>query len=239
LTCRRRKSAPASPKSSQKLARSTATPSSTESRERLRISLARGEALVVARAAAIVREHRIDGVSREMKDAFQRFLRDPVKSDPVCHAKLAVLEALDALEELEEATFLVAARHEQLEPAWGKPVDTAIGVRARGVLALGRIGYADLPLLAGELLGDPTVPVRQAAADALANFGQRTAAGPLVLKVRLGDDEPLVTLSCLSALLAIAPSGVSQRRGRCSSARTRARERSRRWPSGNRRGKTH
>jgi len=78
-------------------------------------------------------------------------------------------------------------------------------VRARGILALGRIGYADLPLLAGELLADPTIPVRQAAADALANFGSRAAAGALVLKLRTGDDEPLVILSCVAALLEVAP----------------------------------
>jgi hypothetical protein len=182
-----------------------AAPSSAGSREQLRKALARPEALVVARAASIVREHRVDGLAGELEDAFQRFLEDAAKSDPVCHAKLAVLEALDALEELAEAPFLAAARHVQLEPAWGKPVDTAVGVRARGVLALGRIGYADLPLLAGELLADPMVPVRQAAADALASFGSRAAAGALVLKLRAGDDEPLVSLSCLSALLAVAP----------------------------------
>lgn len=187
------------------LARCAASPTTAESREQLRKALVRGEALVVARAGEIVREHLIDGLSRELKDAFQRFLRDPVKTDPVCHAKLAVLEALDAQEDRDDAPFLAAARHVQLEPAWGPPVDTAIGVRARGILALARLGYTDLPLLAGELLADAAIPVRQAAADAIANFGLRGAAGPLILKLRIGDDEPLVTLSCLTALLTIAP----------------------------------
>jgi HEAT repeat protein len=187
------------------LARCAASPTAAESREQLRQALVRGEALVVARAGDIVREHLVDGLARELRDAFQRFLRDPVKTDPVCHAKLAVLEALDALEDLDDAPFLAAARHVQLEPAWGPPVDTAVGVRARGILALARLGYTDLPLLAGELLADAAVPVRQAAADALANLGLRGAAGPLVLKLRTGDEEPLVTLSCLTALLAIAP----------------------------------
>lgn len=61
---------------------------------------------------------------------------------------------------------MTAVRVVQMEPAWGPPVDTAVGVRARGAVGLARIGHRDVPLVMGELLADKQSPVRQAAADA-------------------------------------------------------------------------
>lgn len=85
---------------------------------------------------------------------------------------------------------------------WGG--DT-VGVRARGIVALARIGYSDLPLVAAHLLNDAQSPVRRAAADAIAYHGDRAAAGVVLLKLELGDEDELVTLACASALLSLAP----------------------------------
>jgi HEAT repeat protein len=93
----------------------------------------------------------------------------------------------------------------QLEPAYGGPADTATGVRARGVLALARIGWEELELLVAELLHDAHVPVRQAALEALQHRGARAGAGLALHKLRLGDEDPMVTLAAMSALLALAP----------------------------------
>src|SRR5262249_22696763 len=110
------------------LAQAMGDPRSDLAQERLRIAFRQGRALVVARAATLARQHRAVALVPELKEAFARFLRDPVKSDPSCHAKLAALEALDALEDMDVTPFLTGARHVQKEAAWGPPVDTAVGV---------------------------------------------------------------------------------------------------------------
>lgn len=187
------------------LAAVSGDPSAPDARARLSAGLASPHGLVVAEAARLAKEHRVEGLDAELVVAFARLMDDPVKRDPGCHGKLAILEALDALEASEEETFFLGARYVQKEPAWGPPVDTATGVRARSVLALARNANADLPLLAAELLADPEPPVRQAAADALAARESRASAAPLALKLAIGDADPIVTLAVMSALLATAP----------------------------------
>jgi HEAT repeat protein len=85
------------------------------------------------------------------------------------------------------------------------PADTAVGVRARAGVALARIGFSDLPLVAAHMLADAESPVRQAAADAFAYHGERAAAGAVYLKLEMGDEDELVTFACASALLSLAP----------------------------------
>jgi HEAT repeat protein len=170
----------------------------------LAAALESAQALVVKRAAEAVRTRGLAELAPGLGAAFSRFLVDPVQSDPGCHAKLAVLEALDFLESHEEGPFLLGARHIQLEPSWGPPIDTAVGVRARSIVALARLGYADLGLHAAELLNDKESPVRQAAAEALGHRGAREGAALLVYKLRLGDADPMVMLAVMNALLALA-----------------------------------
>lgn len=179
--------------------------SSPEARARLHDALGTGPGIVAARAAKIVREQGLGGFDDDLLSAFRRLLADPVKSDPGCLGKLAALEALDFGSHDDAAIFLEATRVFQLEPAWGPPVDTAGGVRSRGVLALARLAHPDLSLLAGGLLADPESPVRQAAAEALAANGDRALAGALALRWAIGDEDPLVILACMTALLALAP----------------------------------
>ena len=183
----------------------TADAASPDARARLREALAAGIGLVAARAAKIIREHAVDGFEAELCAAFRRLRADPVKIDPGCLGKLAALEALDFGGSDDAEVFLEATRTTQPEPAWGPPVDTAVGVRARGVLALARLLHPDLSLVAGTLLADPLSPVRQAAAEALASTGDRALAGPLALRWELGDEDPLVVLACMTGLLALAP----------------------------------
>ncbi|HEY7376815.1 MAG TPA: hypothetical protein VIF57_31950 [Polyangia bacterium] len=183
----------------------TADAASPDARARLREALAGGAGLLVARAAKIIREHALDGFEADLCAAFRRLRADPVKNDPGCLGKLAALEALDFGGADDADVFLEATGTTQPEPAWGPPVDTAGGVRARGVLALARLLHPDLSLVAGALLADPLSPVRQAAAEALASTGDRVLAGALALRWTLGDEDPLVVLACMTGLLALAP----------------------------------
>jgi len=144
------------------------SPRSDEARARLLAGLRSKRSLVAARAARLVKEHRLEGFDDELEALFERFLPDPVKSDPVCQAKLAAIEALDYCESMNAAPFLRASVHVQHEPS-----DTAAPMRARAVLALARIGHDDFDLVAARLLADPVATVRQGALDALTHRGDR------------------------------------------------------------------
>ena len=187
-----------------------ANPRSDEARQRLLVALRSKRSLVVARAARLIKEHRLDGFVDELEVAFDRHMVDPVKSDPTCSAKIAAIEALDYCESDDAAPFVRAASHEQ----WEGGNDTAAPMRARAVLALARLGYADFDLVAAQLLTDRTASVRQAALDALAYRGDRANAALALVKLRGGDEDPLVTLAAMTALLALAPArGLDELRG--------------------------
>lgn len=171
----------------------------------LRTALKKSISFVAAKAAFVIRDHSLGGFEDELKAAFERFMKDPVKTDPGCRAKLAALEALDHLDSLDSTPFLTAIRTTQREPAWGGPTDTAGGLRARGALGLARQGHVDFMLLMADLLADPEAQVREAAAIAIAHHGAPPGAGLLQLKARVGDPEPAVILACLSGLISLVP----------------------------------
>lgn len=189
----------------RELGRLVAGPLDPAALESLRLALQSVHGRVVARAARIVKERRQEGFAADLVGAFDGFRDAPPKSDPGCAAKLAVLEALDFTGYSESQIFLDAARMVQLEPAWGPPVDAAGPLRARAILALANIGYADILLLAGELLADGEAIVRQATAEALAHCGARAGAGLLLLALARSGEDPLVQGAYLSALLELAP----------------------------------
>jgi hypothetical protein len=182
------------------LSEAMANPAGDEARQALDAALHSRRSLVVARAARLIKEHVISGFAAELTEAFTRFLDNPVKSDPSCHAKLATIEALDYGESMDAAPFQRAVRHVQMEMG-----DTAAPLRARAILALARIGPADFGLVAARLLNDALPPVRQAALDALTHRGDEANAPLALFKLGLGDEDPLVTLAAMSALLTLAP----------------------------------
>ena len=187
------------------LAPVAANPRCEEAPTLLRAALQSKRSHVAARAAGLIKRHLLEGYAKDLTAAFTRFLDDPVKSDPGCAAKFGAIEALDYTEHMDPAPFLVGVRHIQLEPSWGPPVDTAPPLRSRSALALARLHHEDLSLILGELMNDKEPPCRQAAADALGLHGDRSGAALLLFKLRLGDEDPLVTLACMSALISLAP----------------------------------
>ncbi|MGC4114961.1 MAG: HEAT repeat domain-containing protein [Myxococcales bacterium] len=182
-----------------------AHPDLPESRELLRAALRKSRSLAAAKAADLIRSRSLTGFEDDLRTAFERFLEDPIKSDPSCKAKLAALEALDFLESLDPAPFLTGVRTFQREPAWGEPVDTATGVRSRAAFGLARLGHPEFALRMADLLADPEATVRQAAAEAIAHRQDAAGAPLLQLKLRINDSEPQVTLACLSGLVALIP----------------------------------
>ena len=174
-------------------------------RKRLRWFLKRGSSPAAARAAELIAARRLEGLEIELAAMYRRFLRNGVRTDPGCPARRAALEALDQLDVEDTALFAEAARLVQWEPVWGGRIDTAGPVRAQAALALGRVWSPRTSLLLGELLADDLPVVRRAAIEAIAHRGDADLAALLVLRYRLGDDDPVARGECLSALLRLAP----------------------------------
>jgi HEAT repeat protein len=127
-------------------------------------------------------------------------------SDPQCWAKNAIVEALAQLGHDDSDVYARAARHVQMEPVWGKRVDTAGPLRARSALALAQcrnLPPSEILGLLLERLADPEASVRSEAARAVARMGSDCAALLLRLRAAVGDDEPEVVGTCLSGALAI------------------------------------
>ena len=67
-------------------------------REQLRRALKDRSNYVVGKAAAIVGDRQLQSLEPDLLAAFDRFITDPVKSDPQCWAKNAIAKTLKNLE---------------------------------------------------------------------------------------------------------------------------------------------
>src|SRR6478735_3632476 len=96
----------------------------------LRDALGDKSNLVVAEAAEIVGERNLTDLVPDLVTAFRRFLVDPVETDKLCRAKIAIAEALNRVEADVEEVYRLGLGHVQPEPCWGGSEDTAAPLRA-------------------------------------------------------------------------------------------------------------
>jgi hypothetical protein len=171
----------------------------------LRELLADSSNLVVAEAAELVREPAHAALEPDLMAAFPRFLVDPVETDKLCRAKIAITDALNRLEADAEEVYRAGLRHVQPEPCWGGSEDTAAPLRAAAAFALVRMNPRDLMVLLADLLADPEKVARSAAAKALGACATQAAILLLRFKAKVGDKEPEVVVDCLTALMQAAP----------------------------------
>src|SRR5262249_1681220 len=73
----------------------------------------------VSKAAPLAAELNLHGLIPDLLSAFDRFLADPIKSDPQCWAKNAIAKALKDLGHRGPEVFLRGLTHVQLEPVMG------------------------------------------------------------------------------------------------------------------------
>jgi HEAT repeat protein len=176
----------------------------------LRDCLADTSNFVVAEAAALAGKARLADLERDLVVAFDRFLNDPVKRDKQCQAKIAIAEAMNECESMEESFFWKGARYVQPEPVWGGTQDTAVPVRVACAFGLVRTRARGVQPYLVDLLCDQEKPARMGAAQALAYSGTEAAYLLLRLKARLGDKEPEVLSECFNGIAALNPEeGVS------------------------------
>ncbi len=180
------------------------SPISEASIAELRPLLKSKQMLAVAHTAKCVADLGLTQLVPDLISAFDRFLTKPVETDPNCHAKSAIADALYRLNASADAVFLEGIHHIQPEPVWGGQVDTA--PKLRGICAMGlvRMHYADVMTELADLLADPEIPARLAAARAIAYSGNEAGA-PLLRLRALAGDEPEVVADCLIALIKLTP----------------------------------
>lgn len=177
-----------------------------EAARELRKALADRVNLVVAKAAKLAGEKRIDDLLPDLHRAFDRLMDKPAGCDPQCWGKTAIAQALAAMDLRESAVFLRGLRHVQMEPVWGGEEDTAANLRAACALALAActdLAREDALRYLVDALADRSKAVRVDAARAVAQLGGDDAALLLRLKARLGDRELEVVGQVFDALLAI------------------------------------
>jgi HEAT repeat protein len=174
--------------------------------ERVRRALESENNYLVAKASNLVVAHGLMALLPDVLAAFHRFFIDPVKSDPQCWAKNALVKALVKLECRDATVYLRGLRHTQEEPVWGGQSDTAGALRGTCTLALvdceGLSENALLNILLEPLL-DQDKSVRMEAARAIGQVGGASAALLLKLRVLLRKEEPEVLGACFSALLSM------------------------------------
>jgi HEAT repeat protein len=173
--------------------------------QELRRALGDRSNLLAAEAAEIAGNLALADLVPDLLAAFERFLIEPLKSDKLCRAKIAIAQALDKMEYTRQDVFLRGVTYVQPEPVWGGQQDTAAPLRAACAFALVRIGYGGVLDLLVDLLIDPQREARLAAVQSLAYSGSHAAGLLLRLKARVGDKEPDVTAECLSGLLKLDP----------------------------------
>jgi hypothetical protein len=165
----------------------------------------------VSKAAALAAELAMQDLIPDLVEAFDRFMVDPVKSDPQCWAKNAIAKALKDLGYSDTDFFLRGIKHIQLEPVWGGAEDTAATLRGASALALVTCPLPRLEILehlADLLAADPAKTVRADAAVAIAQLAGPDSALLLRFKALSGDREAEVTGQCLMSLLDISPAYV-------------------------------
>jgi HEAT repeat protein len=162
---------------------------------------------LVSKAADLTADLKQEDLIPDLITAFDRFMMDPVKSDPQCWAKNAIAKALKNLGHRDAHVFLRGIAHVQEEPVWGGQADSAGTLRGTCVLALVDCRLDDLEILTHltDRLADRETPVRLDAALAIAQFARPEGALPLRLKAWVGDHEPEVVGQCFTSLLALDP----------------------------------
>jgi hypothetical protein len=181
------------------------TPDAPVTMEELRGFIASKVNLVAAKAAGIAGDSRLAELIPDLVGAFQRFMTSPGKLDKGCAATTEIVGALYQMDYSEPEVYLKGIHHVQLESSFGRPVDTAAGLRARSALGLVRTRHPDALLEVVPLLVDAEPQARTGAVRALASVGGETVALLLRLKVLTGDPEPDVIGECFAGLLEAMP----------------------------------
>ena len=161
--------------------------------------------LLVANAARIIAKEALEDLETELIANFERLLKSPLKSDPGCAGKTAILETLISLDCSEHKIYLKAIKYLQLEPVFGGKEDTAVKLRVLAAQGLLNSNYYGVVNELAGLLADNEIQARAGAISALANCNSLAAVPILRYKALIGDKSIRVLSACFDSLLALEP----------------------------------
>jgi HEAT repeat protein len=170
----------------------------------LRKALGDKSNLIVAEAAKATEALRLTRLAPALVEAFWRLLENPVKTDPKCWGKTAIVKALIALDYAESAPFMRAASHVQMEPVWGGQEDAAIHLRANAILALVQcndLSRSDKLRRLVDAMADASDTVRIEAMRAIEQLNGEEGVLLLRLKAHAGDKRSAVIGQVFDSLL--------------------------------------
>ena len=160
---------------------------------------------LIGNAARVCGEQLLYTLEPDLIAAYQRLLDNPVKKDPHCIAKSAIVRALVMLDCQDHEFFLAGMRYRQSEPTWGGSVDTALDLRNSSAMGLVGTSYDRAAVAIAELMCDPEAYVRTGAVRALACLREERAEPLLRFKALSGDPEAEVIGECFTSLLQLDP----------------------------------
>ena len=171
-------------------------------REALSKALASTASVVVEKAARLIEELTIAGLTSPLAAAFEVMMAG---SDRGCAARTAIAKAMLATDAGSDATpaYLRGIRHRQFDgpPVGGRPSDTAGPLRGYCGLGLLSVRHPDALVELTELLADEEPAARTAAARGLASTGREEAALLLRLRIRAGEASGDVLTECVTGML--------------------------------------
>ena len=190
----------------ERLNRLAREPISDGVRDELLRGLAHPSNVIVARAAEIMGRSGQAEFIPPLLAKCERLLEQGAEADPKCRAKEAIVLALDALENTYESVYLRGITCVQMEAVFREMrEDMAANLRGYCAQALARMNYAEAHYALVNLLVDPQLPARLAAANAVAYIGDEKSELLLRMKVLTGDADLQVMGGCFAGLLAIEP----------------------------------
>jgi HEAT repeat protein len=169
--------------------------------EPLRKALRDRSHLLCAKAAVLAGDLLLREAIPDLIEAFDRFLKDPAKTDPQCRAKIAIVKALKDLGHDDPGVFLRGIAHRQTF------IDAESTLRGACALALVACSLPRETILLhlADVLADPEMRVRIDAARAIAQLPGQDSILMLRVKAQAGDKEPAVIGQCFLSLLGIDP----------------------------------
>lgn len=184
-----------------KLRELAANPKDPAAAVTLREALLFPSAAVVSTAARIIEDNLMIELRGALEDCLSDLLEKPAAADRGCLAKTAVASALYRVGIRSPEVLKRSLKHIQMDPVWGKSIDTAGNLRGTSALALAAMRYPGVLFDLAPLLVDPETEARRHAVAAVASAGDTEAELMIRVKVLCGDADPEVTAEALSALM--------------------------------------
>jgi HEAT repeat protein len=178
---------------------------SAQGKQDLLTCLQSKHAAVLIRAANLIAEHQLQGFNDALRNAYQHLAGRQNRRDPNTAAKVALLTALEAIEDTDQTLFATAALETLPEAFRGGLRDISAGIRVRGLLGLARLGHPELLMILATCITDHDANVRLTAARVLAHRGEQAGAALLVMRLETGETIPEVIMECIHGLLTIEP----------------------------------